>query len=89
MNAKEYEKALSYLSELIKLREHNPVYYLWLGDCYRVLAQVNNALDSYRKALDLDGKYYTVGDEFREDVKKHINGLTLIQKATQACQEKK
>lgn len=88
MNAKDYEQALSSVSELIKLRKHNPVYHLWLGDCYRVSAQVDNALDSYRKALDLDGKYYIVGDDFREDVKKHINGLELIQKATQACQAK-
>ncbi len=85
MNAKDYEQALSHVSELIKLRKHNPVYHLWLGDCYRVSTQVDNALDSYRRALDLDGKYYIVGDDFREDVKKHINGLELIQKTTQAC----
>lgn len=88
MNAEDYEQALSYISELIKLREHNPVYYLWLGDCYRVSAQVDNALDSYRKALDLDGKYYTVGDDFREDAERHIKGLELIKKATEACQAK-
>lgn len=89
MNAKDYEQALSHVSELIKLRENNPVYHLWLGDCYRVSAQVDNALDSYRKALDLDGKYYIVGGDFRKDVTRYINGLKLIQKATQAFSAKK
>ena len=62
--------------------KHNPVPHLWLGDCYRTSAQFDHALDSYRKALELEGKYYIVGDDFREDAKRCINGVELIQKAT-------
>ena len=89
IDAGDYEQALSHIRKLIELRNNDPVYYLWLGDCYRVSAQWDNALDSYRKALDFEVKYYNIGEEFREDARRYIMGVELIKKATEACQAKK
>ncbi|GAI37079.1 unnamed protein product, partial [marine sediment metagenome] len=87
MNAKDYEQALTIISKLIDIRNDYHVSYLWLGDCHRGLGQVDQALESYRKALDLEGKYYIVGDDFKDTVSLRIRVAEIEQKATLAYRE--
>jgi len=87
MDNKDTESALLHVHELITIREEHPVYHFWLGDCYRISAQFDKALESYRKALDLD-EQYAVGEDFREVTKGYIDGLKLIIKAMQLFEAK-
>ncbi len=82
MDNGKYNQAIPHIKKLIKIRDTYALTYLWLGDCYRNLGQFDEALDSYNKALEFDGKCYDiVDDNFRKVVTKYINGIELMEKA--------
>lgn len=89
MDNGKYNQAIPHIKKLIKIRDNYALTYLWLGDCHRNLGQFNEALDSYNKALEFDGKCYDiVDDNFRKVVTRYINGIELMEKAMQAYHAK-
>jgi len=73
-----WELAITHINQLIKIRPNDPVYYLWLGDCYKNLDKINDALRGYQEALILD-KQYPVGGDFRREVTELFVALGLIE----------
>jgi tetratricopeptide (TPR) repeat protein len=84
MGEKKYEDALAHIKRLIQIRPKYPIYYFWLGDCYSEMGKTSRAIVNYRKALDFDGKYYVVEDDFRDVLTKRLADLLTNKKAISA-----
>jgi Tfp pilus assembly protein PilF len=48
------EEAIPFLIEAIKIKNHRPLYHQELGDAYRAIKQLDLALKSYRKVIELE-----------------------------------
>ncbi|MFC2028243.1 tetratricopeptide repeat protein, partial [Chloroflexota bacterium] len=77
----DYTKALSIIEGLLKVKHYHPLYYYALGLCQGQLGQYSEALSSYKRALEYEGKQYSMEVGFRETVVRGMNELSLACKA--------
>jgi len=51
-----YELVLSFANRVVKFEPSDPLYYVLFGECYKGLGKIQEALESYDRALQLDGQ---------------------------------
>lgn len=87
-----YTEEFKVLTQALEMAPENPLTLIKLGRCYRMLGMQSNALDSYKKALELDpnagtayanmGTIHNLNKNYREAAKCYEKGLPYIDKST-------
>ncbi|MFR5601082.1 MAG: tetratricopeptide repeat protein [Lachnospiraceae bacterium] len=98
LDKKEYQKAIQEYGKAREEYEDSPSLYYNLGVCYEKLKQTNQAMENFRKVLELDDKYRDTNEKlgdfywdeyettFREaDLEKALEYMTKQLEARENC----
>ncbi len=81
IESRDYSNAISIVEGLLKVNNVHPLYHYALALCQSKRDQFSEALMSYKRALENDGKRYSMEDGFRETVIKEMTELSSVSKA--------
>lgn len=79
MKSSDFESALSFANRLLKLDADSPVSNALVGECYKQLGKVTEALESYDKALHFDERVVSLSDELINAIETEIQTLEDVQ----------
>ena len=89
--SQDYEKAIAYFDEVIRLNSTDPDVYYWRGESRRYLKQYEEAIDDFDKAIELkdedDMNYYKARGSARKELDQYDKAKSDFEKALELAHQ--